>query len=89
MNLIIYFKKVGEIEIRLMWGKKLIDTLDFSFQGNLDDLLISSVDKILKENRIEELSLKTVSIGGNVDKNSSAYQIALSFVKAWKEAKRL
>lgn len=89
MNLIIYFKKVGEIELRLMRGTKLIDALDFSFHGNLDDLLISSVDKVLKENRIEELSLKTVSIGGNVDKNSSAYKIALSFVKAWKEAKRL
>ena len=89
MELVLYFKKIGEIEIRLTKAGKLTDALDFSFHGNLDDLLISSVDKVLKENKIEELSLKTVSIGGDVDENSSAYKIALAFIKAWKEAKKL
>ncbi len=87
MNLILNFKNIGEIELKLVQGKKLIDTLDFLFHGNLDDLLISSVDKILKENRIEALSLKTVRTGGSVDKNSSAYKIALSFIKAWETVK--
>lgn len=89
MELVIFFKKIGEIELKLKQGARLIDALDFSFHGNLDDLLISSVDKVLKENRIEALSLKTISVEGNVDKNSSAYKIALSFIKAWKEAKNL
>lgn len=87
MELVLNFKNIGEVEIRLRNGKRLIDTLDFSFRGNLDNLLISSVDKILKENRIEALSLKTLRIGGKVDSNSSAYKIALAFVKAWKSAK--
>ncbi len=103
MDLIINFTSIGKITLELKRGGVFIDTLDFSFHGNLDDLLISSVDKILKENRIEALSLKTVRVGGlgegsaaksggiavDVDKNSSAYKIALSFVKAWKEAKKL
>ena len=88
-DLTINFTDIGKVTLELKQGRVLIDTLDFSFHGNLDDLLISSVDKVLKENRIEELSLKTVSIEGNVDKNSSAYKIALTFVKAWKEAKKL
>jgi hypothetical protein len=87
MELILYFKDIGEMEIQLRNGRRLIATLDFSFRGNLDDLLISSVDKILKENRIEALSLKTMRIGGKVDRNSSAYKIALAFIKAWKSAK--
>ena len=89
MDLIINFKNIGKIRLELKQGRVLIDTLDFYFHANLDDLLISSVDKILKENKIEALSLKTVKVGGDVDKNSSAYKIAFSFIKAWKEAKKL
>ncbi|MBI2068489.1 MAG: hypothetical protein HYT67_00035 [Candidatus Yanofskybacteria bacterium] len=89
MDLVINFVDIGKIRLELKQGRRVEDTLDFSFHGNLDDLLISSVDKVLKENRIEALSLKTVSIGGDVDKNSSAYKIALAFIKAWKEAKKL
>lgn len=87
MELVIYFKKIGEVQLRLLRGREVVSALDFSFYANLDDLLISSVDKILKENRIEALSLKTISVEGNVDKNSSAYKIAVTFSKAWKEAK--
>ena len=86
MELVIYFKKTGEIELQLTKAGKLIDALDFSFHGNLDDLLISSVDKVLKENRIEALSLKTVGVEGDIDKNSSAYKIAVSFIEALKKA---
>ncbi len=89
MELKIVFKDFGKIRLELVRGRVSIDRLDFLFQGNLDDMLITSVDKILKKNRIETLSLKTVRIGGRVDKNSSAYKIALTFIKAWKEAKNL
>ena len=88
-DLTINFTNIGKATLELKQGRVLINALDFSFHNNLDDLLIFSVDKILKENRIEALSLKTVKVGGDVDKNSSAYKIALSFIKAWKEAKKL
>ena len=86
MDLIINFANIGKITLELKQGKKWIDALDFSFHGNLDDLLISSVDKVLKKNRIEASSLKTIKVEGNVDKNSSAFKIAFTFVQAWKKA---
>ena len=88
MNLIINFKeKRGEGVLELMEGKKLIDSLTFEFEANLDTMLIAGVDKILKRNRIESLSLKTVKVSGNIEKSSSAYKIAQTFIEAIKSAK--
>ena len=88
MNLIINFKeKRGEGVLELMEGKKLIDSLTFEFEANLDTMLIAGVDKILKRNRIESLSLKTVKVSGNIEKSSSAYKIAQTFMEAIKASK--
>jgi len=70
--------------LELMEGKKLIDSLTFEFEANLDTMLIAGVDKILKRNRIESLSLKTVKVSGNIEKSSSAYKIAQTFIEAIK-----
>jgi len=89
MNLIINFtEKRGEVELKLQEGKRLIDTLTFEFEANLDSVLISAVDKIIKRNRIETLSLKTVKVLGNVEKSSSAYKIAQTFIEAIKASKQ-
>lgn len=88
MDLVIYFQKIGEIQLKLKRGQTVVDTLDFSFQSNLDDLLTSSIDKILIKNKIETLSLKIIKIEGDIDKNSSAYKIALAFIKAWIKARK-
>ena len=88
MNLIINFtEKRGEVELKLQDGKRLIDTLTFEFEANLDSVLISAVDKIMKRNRIETLSLKTVKVAGNIEKSSSAYKIAETFIEATKASK--
>lgn len=89
MNLIINFtKNRGEVELKLMDGKKLIDSLTFNFEANLDKVLILGVDKILKRNRIETLSLKTIKTAGEVDKFSSAHKIAETFIEAIKASKQ-
>ena len=89
MNLIINFtEKRGEGVLELMEGKKCIDTLTFKFEANLDSVLIAAVDKIIKRNRIETLSLKTVKVSGKVDKGSSAYKIAQTFIEAIKASKQ-
>ena len=80
-------EKIGEIELSLKKGGKCIDTLTFDFEANLDSVLISAVDKILKRNKIETLSLKTVMVTGNVEKLSSAYKIAQTFIEAIKASK--
>jgi len=89
MNLIINFtKKRGEVELKLQDGKKCIDILTFNFESNLDSVLIAAVDKIMKRNRIETLSLKTVKVAGNIEKSSSAYMIAQTFIEAIKASKQ-
>ena len=89
MNLIINFtEKRGEVELKLQEGKRLIDTLTFEFEANLDSVLIAGVDKILKRNRINPLSLKTIKVSGNVEKSSSAYKIARTFIEAIKSSKQ-
>ena len=70
-----------------MDGKKCIDTLTFEFEANLDSVLIVGVDKILKRNRIDTLSLKTIKVIGKVEKGSSAYKIAQTFIEAIKASK--
>ena len=102
MNLIINFtEKRGEVELKLQEGpdfiedprrkgrrdKKLIDSLTFNFEANLDKMLISGVDKILKRNRINPMSLKTIETAGEVDKFSSAHKIAETFIEAIKASK--
>ena len=87
MDLIINFKDRGKVELQLKRGRVLIDTLTFDFEANLDSVLISAVDKILERNRIETLSLKTVKVAGEVDKFSSAYKIAQTFIEAIKSSK--
>jgi len=87
MDLIINFKDRGKIELQLKCGRVLTDTLTFEFEANLDSVLITAVDKILKRNRINPLSLKTIKVSGNVEKSSSAYKIAQTFIEAIKSSK--
>lgn len=87
MELIINFKDRGNAELQLKRGGVLIDTLTFAFESNLDSELISAVDKICKRNRINPLSLKTLKVSGNVEKSSSAYKMAQTFIEAIKTRK--
>ncbi len=75
------------MELELRDGKKCIDTLTFNFDANLDSVLISAVDKIIKRNKIDTLSLKTIKAAGKVDKFSSAYKIVQTFIEAIKASK--
>lgn len=51
---------------------------------HFDTLLVTSIDKILKKNRMDILSLSEVEVGGNANESSSAYQIVQTVVKAIK-----
>ena len=88
MELIINFKDRGKVELRLKHGGVCIDSLTFEFESNLDSVLISAVDKILKRNRIDTSSLKTIKVAGNIEKSSSAYKIAQTFIEAIKASKQ-
>ncbi|MBX4190106.1 hypothetical protein KW791_02315 [Candidatus Parcubacteria bacterium] len=79
--LTIHLKNKVECELELAKGEAVLDTLAFPLDIHFDTMLVTSIDKILKKNRIETSSLKKVNIAGFVAESSVAYHIASS-VKA-------
>lgn len=75
------------IQLQLNADGQQVDAVDFSFDSNLDTVLIETVDKLLKKNRITILSLREITVAGEVDPNSSAYKIAQTFIEALKTLK--
>lgn len=82
INITITFKPDRHVRVALDVGKESVGHVDFSFDNNLETLLIDTIDKLLKKNRIDPSSLNKVRIGGVVDKNSLAYRIARTVVCA-------
>lgn len=78
----ITFKPGYRVLVALDAGKESLGHVDFSFDNNLETLLIATIDKLLKKNRIDPSSLHKVRIGGVIDKNSLAYRIARTVVRA-------
>ena len=82
INISITFKPDHHVLVALDAGKDSLGHVDFSFDNNLETLLIETIDKLLKKNRIDPSSLNKVRIGGVIDKNSLAYRIARTVVRA-------
>ena len=85
----IHFTGFKQVRLELFQGDQEIDAVDFGFDSNLDTVLIQSVDKILKRNRITTSSLTEVKVVGDVDPNSSAYKIAQTWIEAVKALKNI
>jgi len=82
VELIIFFKSKAEVELQLNQDGGLLDRLIFALDIHFDTMLVTSIDKILKRNRIEPTSLKSVKVAGLVDQSSVAYQVARAVVAA-------
>ena len=82
INITVTFKPDHHVRVSLDVGKDGVGHVDFSFDNNLETLLIDTIDKLLKKNRIDPSSLNKVRIGGVIDKNSLAYRIARTVVCA-------
>ncbi len=52
------------------------------FQGHVDNVLLTAVDKLLQEHRIHKSALASVRAGAGVDKNSSLCRMVKSFAAA-------
>ncbi len=85
-SLTLTFTGRGRMRVRLADGRKLLDAVDFSFDSDLDTLLIGAIDKILKRNRIPLLSVMRVSVGGEVDRTSLAWRVAQTCAAAVRKA---
>ena len=84
MELIIYFENKQIVELRLMRDGRNLDMLMVPIDIHFDTVLVTSIDKLLKRNRIDPLSLGGVSVTGQTDQSSVAYHIACSVAAAIK-----
>ncbi|OGN10503.1 MAG: hypothetical protein A3J46_05730 [Candidatus Yanofskybacteria bacterium RIFCSPHIGHO2_02_FULL_41_11] len=66
MKIIFSIKNKKFIEIYLKHGKKTLTEPRLTITSNFDILLITTLDKIVRSNKIERLSLKSVEIRGKM-----------------------
>lgn len=59
-----------------------LDEQEVTYQGPVDNLLLTTVDKLLERNRLHKFALKAVRPGQGIDKNSSLYRMIQSFATA-------
>ena len=84
MELIIHFKTGREVELRLCRSGQVIDQLIIGVDFNFDTVLVTSIDKIIKRNRIEKSSLNTVKVSSEEDLSSVAFRVAQAVAEAIK-----
>jgi hypothetical protein len=76
------YRDSNKIDLRIDADGKLLDVAEIKPVGHLDNTLIEGVDKLLKRNRIDPISLSAVRAVGSIDKNSSSHKIIAAFLKA-------
>ena len=62
-------------------GRQL-DRETVPYHGPVDNILLTTVDNLIKRNRLHKFALKAVRLGQGVDKNSSLYRMVQSFATA-------
>ena len=83
LTLVIDMPEQGVLTLTLRDGSgAVMDTLDTPVQGHVDNVLLTSVDKLLRRNNIDRFALDAVEAGGGIDKNSSLCRIVRSFASA-------
>ena len=71
-------------ELSILSERKLIASEAFSFNRDLDQLLLLTLDKLLLKNTISLISFKTYQIMGRVSRCGLSYQIAQAVLSGLK-----
>jgi hypothetical protein len=79
MELIIKLKR--EVAILELDG---VDSKTFTYYHDLDEKLITGIDKLLKKNKIDISSVKSYKIESNLDENSTSTKIVQAAIEALK-----
>lgn len=84
VKLEILFKEDKKVELNLSDGKERIDQLIIGLDFNFDNLLVTSIDKLFKRNKIDKSSIKVVTVAPETDNGSVAYRTAQAVGEALK-----
>ena len=78
--------EINEDKVRLVLNNsnKELDSVGFRYKRDLDQKLITWLDKILKRNKIDASSIKSYKIAGNLGKESTIHKITEAFVEGLK-----
>jgi len=63
-------------------GGPEINRIECAFSGPVDNLVLTTVDNLLKRSNVDRFALIAVELGTGIDKSSSLYRIVQSFVAA-------
>jgi hypothetical protein len=85
MDKTLIIKKEGaRVKVQLKRDGGLLGEVDFPLDIHFDTVLVTSIDKILKENRIDRVSPLDVLLEGFDDEASMSYLIARTVAGALK-----
>lgn len=83
-NKIIIHKSGAEIRLKLYVAESLVGEEVFPLDIHFDTMLVTAIDRILKENRIDRVSPLEVALEGFDDESSMSSLIAHTIVEALK-----
>lgn len=72
------------VKLELTRNGRLIDSAGFSYHHDLEDKLITGLDKLLKRNRVGLHRLKSYKISENIGENATSYKIVRVFIAGLK-----
>lgn len=72
------------IKMAILKNGRAIDIETAKYYYDLDGVLITLLDKLLKRNNIDTIALNSCKIRGNAGKNTTSYKIAAAFVEGLK-----
>jgi hypothetical protein len=81
---LIVFLQPDEVELKLENIGAAIDAESFSYYHDLDQKLITHIDKLVKRNKIDISAVGSYKIQGNLGENSTSMRIAEAVIEGLK-----
>lgn len=82
MKLIFNIKTSDKIEIILKQGRLVLDAESLTINQGFDNMLINTLDKLLRETKIDRMRLKSAEIQGKIKEKALWGMILKTILKA-------
>lgn len=75
---------VSDVSLNILKNKEAIDFINSKYYHDLSVVLITSIDKLLKKNKLDLKAIKSYKILSDLGQDSSSYKIASAFIQGLK-----